>query len=77
MEQAVQSQGEDRGPTTCRGGGSVPWALESLAWSLPEKFPKFAVMEIVCTHSMGQGEGASQICRSVKAGKKCLGKQKG
>lgn len=58
-------------------GGSVPWALESLAGSLHEKFPEFAVMEIVYTHSIGQGEGESQICRSVRDGKKCLGKQKG
>lgn len=48
----------------------MPWALESLAGSLCEKFPEFAVMEIVYTHSMGQGEGASQICRSVRDGKK-------
>lgn len=58
-------------------GGSVPWALESLAGSLHEKFPEFAVMEIVYTRSIGQGEGESQICRSVRDGKKCLGKQKG
>lgn len=74
MEQTVQSQGEDRGPTTCRRDGSVPWALESLAGSLHEKFPESAVIEIAYTHR--QGEGASQICRSVRDGKKCLGKQK-
>lgn len=75
-EQAVQSQGEDRGPTACRGWESA-LGTEVTCWEPAEKFPEFAVMEIVYTRSMGEEEGVSQIYRSVRDGKKCLGKQKG
>lgn len=57
-------------------GGSVPWAQESLAGSLREKFSEAAVMEIVYVCRDGQGEGASQTRRCVRDGKKCPGKQK-
>lgn len=76
MQQAVRSQGEDRGPTTCRGWGCA-LGTGVTCWEPAEKFPKSAVMEIVCTCSMGQEEGASQIHRSLRDGKKYLGKQKG
>lgn len=75
-EQAVQSQGEDRGPTACRGW-ECALGTGVTCWEPAEKFPEFAVMEIVYTRSMGEEEGVSQIYRSVRDGKKCLGKQKG
>lgn len=58
-------------------GGSVPWARESLAGSLREKFPEAAVMETACARRGGQGEGASQARRCARAGKKHPGKRRG
>lgn len=47
-------------------GESMPWAWESLAESLHEKFSEAAVMEIVYTWRDGQGEGASQTHRYTR-----------
>lgn len=50
-------------------GGSVPWARESLAVSLREKFSEAAVMEIVYVRRDGQGERSKPVTQMCKGWK--------